>query len=70
LKTENKNRKRKEERKTYLDLPGRAAHGAVQHHSPALAQVEAHQQPLTSPTPAHTSSLKNQREELVLDNFR
>lgn len=40
LKTEN----RKVE-KTYLDLPGRAAHGAVQHHSPALAQAAAQHQP-------------------------
>jgi hypothetical protein len=46
LKTENKKTEKKEERKTYLDLPGRAAHGAAQHHSPTLALNR-------SPTPAH-----------------
>jgi hypothetical protein len=45
LKKEKENRKEKKGRKTYLELHGRAAHGAAQHHSPPPTQQPTLEQP-------------------------
>jgi hypothetical protein len=62
-KTENKE---KREKKWSRSLPGRTARGAVQHHSPTMAQIAAHK-PAQQTTVPHRKI--SSRERVVLISF-